>query len=271
MSLGLRLERGWRIVGTGVAILALLWGGITLATGVVPFILLFHRDPIARKRVVLALVSISHRFYIRCLVVFRVLERFRVEGREHIPAGPALFIANHPTILDVVSLFSQLPKASCVVRSDLRRHRFWGGMVRAAGYIPNDDGPQMIEIAKEHFAEGFSLIVFPEGTRSPVDALWPFRLGAARIALHAGVPIIPVTIRAEPGFLRKHEPWWHVPDRRAIFEVTFHPAMSWPNGPGAEGGDPLRVRRLTRAMEAFFQSQLGLPMRAAKTGVLSHA
>src|SRR6185436_19064091 len=86
-------------------------------------------------------------------VVIRILERggvMRVEQRnaDLLAASrgkPVLVLANHPCYLDILVLLALVPDALCVVKSGVWWNPFYGGVVRAAGYLSNDDPEQLVE------------------------------------------------------------------------------------------------------------------------------
>lgn len=110
-----------------------------------------------------------------------------------------IVIANHPSLLDVVFLISLIPNANCIVRSALV-HTVVGGVVKSL-YIPNDgDFDELVSACKTALERGECLIIFPEGTRSPHEDLFPFRKGFARIALATGCDIVPIFIGGNKKF-----------------------------------------------------------------------
>ena len=100
-----------------------------------------------------------------------------------------------------------MPQADCVVKAQAWRNPALRGIVSVAGYIPNLDGEEAIRACAERLAAGRWLVVFPEGSRSPVRGLGRFHRGAAHMALEAGVPILPVTVSCEPPALKRGQPW----------------------------------------------------------------
>ena len=84
------------------------------------------------------------RLFLWFVEALNVME-FRVEGADLLSRhGPGVVIANHPTLLDVVVLISRMPQADCIVKKGLWENVFLRGVVAAAGYIPNDDGPSLV-------------------------------------------------------------------------------------------------------------------------------
>lgn len=122
---------------------------------------------------------------------------------------PTVIVANHPSMLDAMLLLSLIPNAVCIMKRSLMQIPIISGFAKAAGYIPQADAPEMVVAAAGTLASGSSLIIFPEGTRSPKGALGEFRRGAARIAVEAKVPLElfvlemnPVVLGRGEGFLR---------------------------------------------------------------------
>jgi 1-acyl-sn-glycerol-3-phosphate acyltransferase len=219
---------------------------------VIPLVRISSRNHVKIRRRLLGLISFSFWWFMQLMVVTRMLDRFVVEGGQEWRKRPCLVIANHPTLIDIVALFACLPRAGCVVKGSLRQHPFFGGVVRAAGYLPNDGGTELLEMAREHFAAGFSLVIFPEGSRSLREGLRPFYRGAARVALECSVPVVPVRIGAEPGFLRTGDRWYSIPDQPVDFRLDFHEPIEIPD---EIRDDPVPTRQ-ARRLTALFQTRI---------------
>jgi len=86
-------------------------------------------------------------------------------------AGPKLVVANHPTIVDVLALLARLPQADLVVNVERASNPFLRGLIRSCGYLRNDGGLAIITECAERIRAGRSMIIFPEGTRSPKRGL----------------------------------------------------------------------------------------------------
>ena len=119
---------------------------------------------------------------------------YRVEGAERLRKPGRLIVANHPTLIDVVLLVSQMPEVDCIVKRGLWRNPFLRWPVSWAGYLPNSEGEQLIEACAATLRRGHSLLVFPEGTRTVPGKPLRMQRGAAHIALAADAEILPVTI-----------------------------------------------------------------------------
>ena len=138
------------------------------------------------------------------------------------PRRPYVVVSNHESFVDIL-LISQLPwEMKWLTKAELFRVPFLGWMQRLAGDIPvrRGFGPSAIEaIAKcrEVLANRVSVMIFPEGTRSTTADLLPFKDGAFRLAIDAGVPILPLAVHGTGTALRKHD--WRFGRSTAVVRV----------------------------------------------------
>jgi 1-acyl-sn-glycerol-3-phosphate acyltransferase len=142
------------------------------------------------------------RAWIRWILrTFRI--RIEVSGLEHVPThAPVIFMSNHQSLVDIAAIVQTLPRTQSwrfVAKKELTRVPIFGQALIATGQIIIDRGDREKAVASlKHAAEriraGVSVIVFPEGTRSPSGSLRPFKSGPFHLALEAQVPIIPVTV-----------------------------------------------------------------------------
>ncbi|MCK9274749.1 MAG: 1-acyl-sn-glycerol-3-phosphate acyltransferase [Syntrophales bacterium] len=128
--------------------------------------------------------------------------RVSVQGLNHIKKNqPYIVMANHQSHYDVLALMGYLPlQFRWVMKIELRRIPFFGFCCERIGTISIDRGNsekarQSLQSAGEKIRQGASIMFFPEGTRSSNGQLLPFKKGGFVIALAAGVPILPVTVR----------------------------------------------------------------------------
>ena len=126
-----------------------------------------------------------------------------VEGRGRLDRNtPYVFMGNHLSFLDAPLLVTVLDRqVRFVVKRFVFRIPVLGLGMRFAGYIPLDkegvgEGRKRIARAADLIRqEGYSFLVYPEGTRSWEGKLLPFRRGGFFLALDSGAPIVPVSIR----------------------------------------------------------------------------
>jgi len=171
--------------------------------------------------------------------------------------GPCLVLANHPTILDVVLLGALLPQCDCVVKGDAWNNFFLRGIVTAAGYIINSDGPGLVRECSNRLRAGRSVLLFPEGTRSPESGLQPFARGASRIAIESGCPIQPITIQCTPPALMKGQSLLDLPPERLCFVVEVNDAVYAKDLVDSKTPPGVTARRLNDRLRAHFATRLG--------------
>lgn len=136
--------------------------------------------------------------------------RVKLRGRENIlKASPQIFFSNHKSYFDVFCLLAHLPaQYRWLAKEELFRIPLFGGAMRIGGYIPIDRSKsrkayRSMVAAAERIRTGTSLVVFPEGTRSPNGNLLPFKTGGAILAIRAQVPVVPVAILGTERILPK--------------------------------------------------------------------
>lgn len=133
--------------------------------------------------------------------------RLTVENRDSLKnLRSKVVIANHPSLFDVVILFSLIPNANCIVKGELIQNKFISLIIKNL-YIPNNiPFEDQLEMAKSSMDEGNNLIIFPEGTRSKPGEPWEFKKGAARFALYAKREVVPIFFGGNEKIgLRKHD------------------------------------------------------------------
>jgi 1-acyl-sn-glycerol-3-phosphate acyltransferase len=121
-----------------------------------------------------------------------------------------IIVANHPSLLDTVMILSLVPNAVCITAGYLmHKYNICRGIVRRL-YIPNSlDFDKLSEACLQSLAQGYCLVIFPEGTRTPrgADKL-KLKKGAARLSVLSGCGIIPVHIGGTDKWgLGKHDPF----------------------------------------------------------------
>jgi 1-acyl-sn-glycerol-3-phosphate acyltransferase len=248
------LERGWRVLATGISFATFGLGGLGLRLLYFPLLQLIVRDQALQSRLARLAVHHSFRFFIEWMRVLGVLS-YRFEGVEKLSRPGLLILANHPTLLDVVFLISLVPNADCVVKASLARNPFTRGPIQATGYLCNDSGPALIQGCIASVKEGNNLIIFPEGTRTPVNSPMRLQRGAANIAVRGPCNITPVTIRCEPLGLTKGTPWWRVPPKRMHFTLQVHDDILVESPPEEAGGEARAARQLTAQLHDYFSRE----------------
>lgn len=125
---------------------------------------------------------------------------FDVEGREHLHQGrSAIFVFNHQSLLDSVVLAHLLREdvvAFC--KREMAANPLVGPLLRQVGtvFVDRDDNNQaaVLQQARDVLASGRSLVIAPEGTRSVLGEIQPFKHGAFYLARKADVPLVPIVL-----------------------------------------------------------------------------
>jgi 1-acyl-sn-glycerol-3-phosphate acyltransferase len=197
-----------------------------------------------------------YRLVIRlALVVFRLLGfRFDVRGSEHVPTtGGAVICSNHVSYLDFTFLgLAALPRRRLVrfmAKVSVFRNRFSGPLMRSMHHIPVDRkaGAAAFDLAVRALKDGEVVGVFPEATISSSFRVKELKAGAARMAIDAGVPVIPAAVWGGQRVFTKHHP---IELRRgvAVTVVLGEPIRPEP------GEDPRRLlQRIRTAMEELVE------------------
>src|SRR3954467_2764896 len=136
------------------------------------------------------------------------------------PRRPFVVVSNHESFADIL-LISHLPwEMKWLSKAELFRIPIMGWMMWLVGDIPvkRGFGPSAVEAlerCRRALSQRVSVMIFPEGTRSRTAELLPFKDGAFRLAIEAGVPILPLAVSGTRNALPKHD--WRF--RRSVAEV----------------------------------------------------
>ena len=176
--------------------------------------------------------------------------KVEVQGLENVePHQSYVFMANHLSFLDGPLLFYVIPQlVRVILKKSIFRIPVVGPGMRFVGFIPVDrkrasGGKRSIDEAARLMREkGYSFLIFPEGTRSRTGQLQPFKRGGFFLAIAAGSPIIPVTIKGTFELMPKGR----IFPRSGEVKVIFHqPIVTY--GKTAED-IPFLVEEATKAI-----------------------
>ena len=127
--------------------------------------------------------------------------RVRVDGLEHLNGrGPYIFMSNHQGFYDIFALLGHLPyQFKWLAKKELFSVPFLGWTMAAVGYIRIDregtrDTVKAMNEAAQKIQDGMSVVIFPEGSRSPDGSIQPFKKGGFTLAIKSKVPIVPIAI-----------------------------------------------------------------------------
>jgi 1-acyl-sn-glycerol-3-phosphate acyltransferase len=183
--------------------------------------------------------------------------RYVVEGREHLPGRPAIILAKHQSAWETVAFLLLFPPVSPVIKQELLNIPFFGWGFRLLNPIAIDRSAgrealkQIVRQGKEKLAQGFWVLVFPEGTRVAPGEKGRYGIGGSWLAAETGAPVVPVAHNAgevwpKNAFIK----------RPGTVTVRIGPAIETAGRTAAE---------LTREVEAWIEAEMArLPPAAAR-------
>ena len=119
---------------------------------------------------------------------------------------PAVYICNHQSHLDVLPILALHPKVILLTNEWVWNSPFYGYLIRKAEFYPVMEGLEKnLAHMKDLVARGYSIVIFPEGTRSPDCRIQRFHRGAFVSARELGLPILPLYIHGFGYALPKHD------------------------------------------------------------------
>jgi len=142
-----------------------------------------------------------------CWIVVRMARalcgiRWRIEGREHLPAQPAVILSKHQSAWETLAYHEIFPPQSYLLKRELLWIPFfgWGLALMSPIAIDRSRGRAALRAlarrGKARLAQGFWVVVFPEGTRIAPGERHKYQLGGAWLATLCKVPVVPVAHNA---------------------------------------------------------------------------
>ena len=135
--------------------------------------------------------------------------RYRVIGAENIPRTPFVALVKHESAWETLALQVILPPQVWVVKRELLSIPFFGWGLRMLSPIAIDRRQgtralrQMVQQGRDRIAKGFSIVIFPEGTRSAPAVRSTYHPGGAWLAIQTAVPVLPIAHNAGDYWPRK--------------------------------------------------------------------
>jgi len=199
------------------------------------------------RRIFLKLIQLSARFVVWTSYYAHV----DIENKNYFdPTRPGIFIANHQSHIDLLALPRITSRMVVMTNTWVYNNPVYGGMVRAAGYLPGFENVEnIIDQARENIEKGFSILIFPEGSRSPNNELKRFHKGAFYLAEKLNVPIYPVLVQGLTNLLTKGEQ--HI--KPGLGTLKLLPAI---NPEERSWGETYSER--TRTITAYFKREYNL-------------
>jgi 1-acyl-sn-glycerol-3-phosphate acyltransferase len=242
----------WALFAAALAFACFGIGGVLLGLFGFPLLALCIRDPRQRQLWARRVVQRTFAVFIALMRGMGLLS-YEIHGLERLNRRGLLILANHPSLIDIVFLGALVKNSDCVVRSGLANNIFTRGPIRAAGYIRNDGGAELLGACIASLRNGSNLIIFPEGTRTRPGQPMKMQRGAAQIAVRMPCDVTPVAITCVPAGLNKGSPWWHAAKHRLHFSIHVGEDIAvMPFIRGAPDEPGLAARQLTAYLVDYF-------------------
>jgi 1-acyl-sn-glycerol-3-phosphate acyltransferase len=150
-----------------------------------------------------------------------------VRGWENLPDGPAILLSKHQSTWETFYYVSWMPRELCFVfKRELLFVPFFGwgigllDMIHIDRRRGRDAFDSMVTQGQKKLAEGRWIIMFPEGTRTPVGGQGKYKSGGARLAIRTGAPVVPIAVNAGERWPKK--PFVKTP---GLVTVSIGPAI----------------------------------------------
>ncbi|MFN8391102.1 MAG: lysophospholipid acyltransferase family protein [Bdellovibrionota bacterium] len=242
----------FRLVSTGFCFLMFWLGAVAFAATVV-ILRLTVWDRERRLALVQRLLGTLMRFF-RSVITRLGLIRIRIDGlTELLHAEPSIVVCNHPTLIDAPLLLSLLPKLCCVVKGELADSWAYRTVIHQLGFLTIGSSEHPVERCVEAVRSGRSILIFPEGTRSPADGLHSFARGAVSIALRSGAPLLPIVLLANPPSLGKGQRWYEIPPHPIDFSISIRYPFLSKTCPVDRASERELSLKLTGELEEYFK------------------
>jgi len=184
--------------------------------------------------------------------------RYVVEGREHLPDTPVVIMAKHQSAWETIVFLILFPPVSPVIKQELLNVPFFGWGFRLLNPIAIDRAAgrealkQIVTQGRAKLADGFWVLIFPEGTRVAPGEKGRYGIGGAWLAVDAQVPVVPVAHNAgelwpKNAFVK----------RPGTVTIRIGPAISVEGKTAAE---------VTRETEAWIEGQMATLPRPSNAG-----
>ena len=174
--------------------------------------------------------------------------RYRVIGAENIPREPCVVLAKHESAWETLAFQEIFPPQVWVVKRELLWIPFFGWGLAMLSPIAIDRRDvvralrQTVEQGRERLKRGFTIVIFPEGTRSAPGARGTYQAGGALLATKTGAPVLPVAHNAG-NYWKRHAFVKHP----GLVTVSIGPLMH-PRG--------MKAAELMRAVEEWIESEM---------------
>ncbi|MDQ7917299.1 MMPL family transporter [Mesonia sp. MT50] len=187
-----------------MAVLSFVYFGVGAFLVSVLSVLLIPILPFRKEKKMLAFHKVVASLMSSVLGSNPFVEKKQLQFSDEIWKQPSILIANHSSFLDILSLGKLHPKMVFLVNDWVYNSPVFGKAVRLAGFFPVSNGiDDGVEHLQQKVEEGYSLIAFPEGSRSFNNKMKRFHKGAFYLAEKLNIPITPILIHGNSEVLPK--------------------------------------------------------------------
>lgn len=162
--------------------------------------------PIETQKLILhyAIWGLS-KIYIRCNFPFH---ETRINLHNEDFSKPAIIVSNHQALIDTTIMFCLAPKTIILTKDWVAKFPLFRYVIKFADFLSVDDGfEEILPKLKDRVANGYSIAIFPEGSRAPDDGVKRFHKGAFYLAETMNMEIVPIYLHGTGRFLRKGSFW----------------------------------------------------------------
>lgn len=145
---------------------------------------------------------------------------YEIIGKENLIEGPAVFASNHQSTWETFAFNVFLPQHVWILKKELTKIPFFGWTLKTLSPIAIDRSAknaamlQILEQSKLRVADGFWVLVFPEGTRLAPGTKQAYKTGVARMAMNLNLPVVPIAHNA--GHIMPRRSFWIYPGKVTI-------------------------------------------------------
>jgi 1-acyl-sn-glycerol-3-phosphate acyltransferase len=187
--------------------LTIVWSLLSLLT--------FPFSPLTRYR----FITLWSRMVIRLASAICGI-RYEVRGLEHLPARPGIILSKHQSAWETLAFQVFLPPQVWVLKRSLLRIPFFGWGLAMMNPIAIDRAAgmqalkQTLEQGRERLAQGFWIVIFPEGHRFPPGEKGTYHPGGAWLAIQTGAPVVPIALNS--GYLWRRDAFVKLPGKITV-------------------------------------------------------
>jgi 1-acyl-sn-glycerol-3-phosphate acyltransferase len=173
---------------------------------------------------------------------------YEVRGMENLPDRPSIVLAKHQSAWETLAFEVFLPPQVWVVKRELLKVPFfgWGLAMTSPIAIDRSAGTkalrQMVQQGRDRLAQGFWIVIFPEGHRFPPGTKGEYHIGGAWLATQTGAPVVPIALNS--GYLWRRHALIKLP---GTITVSIGPALD-PSG--------MKAAELNRRVEDWIETEV---------------